>query len=111
MAQSARALLRRGGARSAHNFSRVGARAFRRGLVRGHRRNSAGRGQLHFGLPPAPLVARIKVAGALILSSATTVAEARWLEQRGADVIIAQGREAAGIAACSYRTISTANRV
>ena len=50
----------------------------------------------HFGLPPAPLVARIKAAGALILSSATTVAEARWLEQRGADVIIAQGREAGG---------------
>ena len=50
----------------------------------------------HFGLPPAPLVARVKAAGALILSSATTVAEARWLEQRGADVIIAQGREAGG---------------
>ena len=50
----------------------------------------------HFGLPLAPLVARVKAAGALILSSATTVAEARWLEQRGADVIVAQGREAGG---------------
>ncbi len=50
----------------------------------------------HFGLPPAPLLARVKATGALILSSATTVAEARWLEQRGAGAIIAQGREAGG---------------
>jgi nitronate monooxygenase len=50
----------------------------------------------HFGLPPAQLLSRIKAAGALILSSATTVAEARWLEQHGADAVIAQGREAGG---------------
>src|SRR6202042_2656068 len=50
----------------------------------------------HFGLPPAELLSRIKATGALILSSATTVAEARWLEQRGVDAIIAQGREAGG---------------
>jgi nitronate monooxygenase len=50
----------------------------------------------HFGLPSAPLLARVKAAGALILSSATTVAEARWLESHGADVVIAQGREAGG---------------
>ena len=50
----------------------------------------------HFGLPPAELLSRVKAAGALILSSATTVAEARWLEQRGVDAIIAQGREAGG---------------
>ena len=50
----------------------------------------------HFGLPPAELVSRVKAAGALVLSSATTVAEARWLEQRGVDAIIAQGREAGG---------------
>ena len=34
----------------------------------------------HFGLPPASLLSRVKAAGALILASATTVAEARWLE-------------------------------
>jgi len=32
----------------------------------------------------------------VVLSSATTVKEARWLEQRGADVVIAQGFEAGG---------------
>ena len=50
----------------------------------------------HFGLPTAPLLSRVKAAGALILASATTVAEARWLEQHGADAVIAQGREAGG---------------
>jgi nitronate monooxygenase len=50
----------------------------------------------HFGLPPAPLLARVKGWGAKVLSSATTVEEARWLEARGADAIIAQGAEAGG---------------
>jgi nitronate monooxygenase len=50
----------------------------------------------HFGLPEAPLVARVKAAGCLIFSSATTAAEARWLVEHGADVIIAQGYEAGG---------------
>jgi nitronate monooxygenase len=50
----------------------------------------------HFGLPPAPLYARVKQAGCLVLSSATTVAEARWLEARGVDAVIAQGYEAGG---------------
>jgi nitronate monooxygenase len=50
----------------------------------------------HFGLPHPTLLARIKATGALILSSATTVTEARWLEQHGASAIIAQGREAGG---------------
>ena len=50
----------------------------------------------HFGLPAAPLVERVKAAGAVVLSSATTVAEARLLESRGCDVIIAQGLEAGG---------------
>jgi nitronate monooxygenase len=50
----------------------------------------------HFGLPPSALLSRVKATGALVLSSATTVAEARWLEQNGADAIIAQGREAGG---------------
>ena len=50
----------------------------------------------HFGLPSAELVARVKSWGAKVLSSATTVDEALWLEARGADVIIAQGLEAGG---------------
>ena len=50
----------------------------------------------HFGLPSAELLARVKAWGAKILSSATTVEEARWLEARGVDAIIAQGVEAGG---------------
>src|SRR5689334_17621425 len=50
----------------------------------------------HFGLPSPAQVARVKAMGAKILASATTVAEARWLEARGADAIIAQGLEAGG---------------
>jgi len=50
----------------------------------------------HFGLPPAELLARVKSWGAKILSSATTVEEARWLEAHGVDAIIAQGLEAGG---------------
>jgi nitronate monooxygenase len=50
----------------------------------------------HFGLPSAELLARVRAWGSLILSSATTVEEARWLEARGVDAIIAQGLEAGG---------------
>ena len=50
----------------------------------------------HFGLPAPELLARAKALGAKILSSATTVEEARWLEARGVDAIIAQGVEAGG---------------
>ncbi len=50
----------------------------------------------HFGLPDAAMVKRVKAAGAIVLASATTVKEAIWLEQHGADVIIAQGAEAGG---------------
>jgi nitronate monooxygenase len=50
----------------------------------------------HFGLPPAPLLDRVRSAGARIISSATTVAEALWLEARGVDAIIAMGIEAGG---------------
>ncbi|MCL5041789.1 MAG: nitronate monooxygenase [Gammaproteobacteria bacterium] len=50
----------------------------------------------HFGLPSAELLAGVKSLGCRVLSSATTVAEARWLEQQGADLIIAQGLEAGG---------------
>lgn len=50
----------------------------------------------HFGLPTPALMARVKRWGAKVLSSATTVEEARWLEARGVDAIIAQGLEAGG---------------
>jgi nitronate monooxygenase len=50
----------------------------------------------HFGLPAPALLARVKAWGAKVMSSATTVAEALWLEANGADVIIAQGLEAGG---------------
>ncbi len=50
----------------------------------------------HFGLPTPNLVDRLKKHGAKILSSATSVREAKWLASRGCDAIIAQGIEAGG---------------
>jgi nitronate monooxygenase len=50
----------------------------------------------HFGLPETKLLERVKRSGAKVLSSATSVAEARYLAERGCDAIIAQGSEAGG---------------
>lgn len=50
----------------------------------------------HFGLPEPALLERVKAAGCLVVSSATTAPEARWLEDRGCNVIVAQGYEAGG---------------
>ncbi|MCJ0765437.1 NAD(P)H-dependent flavin oxidoreductase [Variovorax terrae] len=50
----------------------------------------------HFGLPAPDLLARVRATGAKLLSSATTVEEAVWLEAQGCDAIIAQGFEAGG---------------
>ena len=50
----------------------------------------------HFGLPLPQLMARVKGWGSRVFSSATTVEEARWLEARGVDAVIAQGLEAGG---------------
>ena len=50
----------------------------------------------HFGLPKAEWVQQLKAWGTQIWSSATTVEEAQWLEQHGANAIIAQGLEAGG---------------
>lgn len=50
----------------------------------------------HFGLPSAELMKRVKSWGSKILSSATTVDEARYLEAHGVDGVIAQGYEAGG---------------
>ena len=50
----------------------------------------------HFGLPEPDLLDRVRATGAKVLSSANSVAEARWLEDRGCEAIIAQGFEAGG---------------
>lgn len=50
----------------------------------------------HFGLPAADLLARVRSWGSKIISSATTVEEALWLESQGVDAVIAQGLEAGG---------------
>ncbi|HYJ82119.1 MAG TPA: nitronate monooxygenase [Allosphingosinicella sp.] len=50
----------------------------------------------HFGLPEEALLDRVRIAGAKIVATATSVAEARWLAERGVDAIVAQGWEAGG---------------
>ncbi len=50
----------------------------------------------HFGLPSQEIMDIVHRCGAKIISSATTVEEALWLESHGADAIIAQGVEAGG---------------
>ena len=50
----------------------------------------------HFGLPEPALVERVRVTGARILSSATPVPAARWLEEHGGGALIAMGAEAGG---------------
>jgi nitronate monooxygenase len=50
----------------------------------------------HFGLPEIALLKRVRAAGSIVIGSATTTAEARWLEERGVDAVIAQGAEAGG---------------
>lgn len=50
----------------------------------------------HFGLPSPQMLQGVKDTGALVISTATTVREAQWLEQHGCDAVIAQGLEAGG---------------
>lgn len=50
----------------------------------------------HFGLPDQPLLDKVKSSGAVVMSTATTVEEARLLADKGADIVIAQGLEAGG---------------
>lgn len=50
----------------------------------------------HFGLPNKDLLQRVKSWGTKVVSSATTVEEAIWLESQGVHGIIAQGLEAGG---------------
>ncbi len=64
----------------------------------------------HFGLPERRLLERVLATGAKILSSATTVDEARWLEAEGCHAIIAQGAEAGGHRGM-FRTENVATQV
>jgi nitronate monooxygenase len=50
----------------------------------------------HFGMPEDALTSRVKAIGAKVIASANSVEEARWLEAKGCDAIIAQGYEAGG---------------
>ena len=50
----------------------------------------------HFGLPSVELLHELKSWGSKVISSATTVEEALWLQAQGADAVIAQGLEAGG---------------
>jgi nitronate monooxygenase len=50
----------------------------------------------HFGLPQPEALAAIRAAGMVVLSTATTVAEAEHLEEHGVDAVVAQGAEAGG---------------
>ncbi|WP_392344069.1 NAD(P)H-dependent flavin oxidoreductase [Pseudoalteromonas prydzensis] len=50
----------------------------------------------HFGLPASDIMQQIKSWGGKVISTATTVDEAKWLEANGADAVIAQGLEAGG---------------
>jgi NAD(P)H-dependent flavin oxidoreductase YrpB (nitropropane dioxygenase family) len=52
----------------------------------------------HFGLPNSQRLARVKAAGCRVMASATTVAEALWLEAHGVDIIIAQDEGVIAIA-------------
>lgn len=62
----------------------------------------------HFGLPTPDLMARLKKRGIGVLSSATSVEEAKWLEERGCDAVIVQGFEAGGHRAMFLETNAAA---
>ena len=55
----------------------------------------------HFGLPEPELLAQVKATGAKVFASATTVAEAQWFADHGADAVIAQGWRRVAIAVTS----------
>jgi nitronate monooxygenase len=50
----------------------------------------------HFGLPATDLIARMKAAGIVLLSTATNLDEAEQAAAAGIDAIVAQGYEAGG---------------
>src|SRR5918992_1152800 len=68
----------------------------------------------HFGVPPRDAVEAVHEAGILVLASATTVAEARHLEEHGVAAVLALGTGAAQIGTaflpCPESGISAAYR-
>ena len=64
----------------------------------------------HFGLPAAEYVERIRATGVKIIATATTVAEAIFLEQNGCDAVIAQSKSAGGHQG-SFLSITTPTRL
>jgi nitronate monooxygenase len=50
----------------------------------------------HFGLPADTVIARLKAAGVILLSSATNLAEAQRAVAAGVEAVVAQGYEAGG---------------
>ena len=50
----------------------------------------------HFGLPSAETITRLKAAGIVLFSSATSLDEAEQAVEAGVDAIVAQGHEAGG---------------
>ncbi len=50
----------------------------------------------HFGLPSAQAIARLKAAGCILFSTATSLDEAEQAAAAGVDAIVAQGYEAGG---------------
>ena len=90
----------RGSTPSSVSTGRMGRRG-RRGIrstkcLPDRRTVPTGSGQLPLRAARAELVDRVRATGAVVMSSATTVAEAVWLESHGCDVVIAQGAEAGG---------------
>jgi nitronate monooxygenase len=63
----------------------------------------------HFGLPNPDVVERLKRHGIKVLSSATSVREAKWLASHGCDAIIAQVLRRVATEACSSKRISQLN--
>ncbi|AUW42618.1 hypothetical protein CUJ84_Chr002257 [Rhizobium leguminosarum] len=96
MAGLARALLSGTWPRSSGAVDGRRAGSVRFLLLRGGREFRLSVVSFHFGLPERSFVERVKATGAKILSSATTVAEAVWLEENGVDAVIAMGFEAGG---------------
>ncbi|MBC7773330.1 MAG: nitronate monooxygenase [Pyrinomonadaceae bacterium] len=50
----------------------------------------------HFGLPSTVVIGQLKLAGAILLATATTLAEAQEAAAGGVDMLVAQGYEAGG---------------
>lgn len=94
--KQAQALLQRSGRRLRGAHAGVQPCAFRRAELPAGRSVAPGGGELPLRPAAGGLLQRVKASGAKVLSSATTVEEAAWLERNGCDAIIAMGYEAGG---------------